>query len=124
MGEWSPSLPSGLARDTPLDTEPSASGLPWQSAPGTSHVHSFRFYDARKYSFLRKFGDEAVKGQSQLQVRFKHPKSGAVQSEFWYFFPDHNAGLAVYDEMKAAAQPGTVVNERLVKAGVPYRRQL
>jgi hypothetical protein len=119
---WNPSLPGGVPRDTPLDTSPSETGLPWDRAPSDSHLWGFRFYDARKYSFLRRFGPSDLRGKSQLQVRFKDPKTGQPKSEYVYYFDNHDQGRAYFERMKAHSSPGEVVQE-LIAAAIPYRKQ-
>src|SRR4051812_19300903 len=103
---WTPATDGGIPRETPLNDRPGTTGLPWDRAPGDSHLWGFRFYDARQFSFLRRFGPDDTRGTSQLQVRFKHPKTGQPTSEYWYFFSDHDRGAEFYAAMKAAAHPG------------------
>ena len=118
---WEPSLGFGIGRETPTDAEPSDTGLPWDRAPADSHLWGFRFYDARKFSFLRRFGPDVTRGMSQLQVRFKDAR-GNPRSEYVYFFSDHDAGAGFFARMAAAASPGEVVRD-LIAAGIPYQKQ-
>lgn len=120
---WQPAHPFGIPRDAPLDDAPGQSGsVPWEDCPGTSHVHSFCYYDARQHGFLRKFAGPAGAGMSQLCVRFKDRHTGGPASEYVYFFANPDAGAAFAAKLRAAAHPGHVVNE-LIAAGVPYRKQ-
>ena len=118
---WTPSRPGGLPRDTPLDDRAGETGLPWDQAPADSHLWGFRFYDARKFNFVRRWGPEETRGQSQLHVRFKS-ESGRPMSEYWYYFTDHDAGADYYARMKAAESPGEIIQE-LIAARVTYRKQ-
>jgi hypothetical protein len=118
---WTPALEFGIPKESPLDTEPDERGLPWVMAPADSHLWGFRFYDARKFSFLRKFGADVTRGKSQLEVRFKDAK-GRLASEYTYYFDDHDRGLEFFEAMRSAAHPGEVVQE-LIRQRVPYRKQ-
>jgi hypothetical protein len=124
---WTPSNPGGISRDTPLSTNPDQYGgtLPWDATPAGSHVSRTKFYDARKYSFLRRFGPERTRGMSQIHVRFRDPK-GRETSEYWYFVADHAAAAEFYARMRAAEHPGALVPdlEALAKSsGGGYQKQ-
>ena len=120
--EWEPSLPWGVPRDTPPDAAPDRSGaVPWADAPPASHLYRFRYWDARDWPLIRKYGDFA--GKSQLHVTFKE-KDGSEGPEYWYFFADPDAGRAVFDKLAASPHPySEVLLPLVIRAGVPYRRQ-
>lgn len=126
---WDPSYPFGVPKDPPLDPVSEDVGK-WELAPATSHCWGFRYVDARgggdESRLARRYGslDKGYgKGDSVLYVRFKDEGSGGVAAEYKYFFSDHDAGAAVFEELKAAAHPyGAVVVPRLIKGGVPYQR--
>lgn len=123
-------MPGGIGRPFPLNDAPSESGaVPWESAPATSHVSRFRFWDAREWSFLRNFGYRdgqfGVKGgASVLDVIFRDEKSGGEGPQYSYYFHDHGSGRTLYEKMLASPHPyGEVLYPLVVRAGVEYLRQ-
>lgn len=133
-GEWEPKYPDFAApTEGPLNDEASdqSRGGPWTEAPPDSHVARFRLTDARENSFLRKFGRGSVvgsggtghrdTGQSQLVVVFKATRY-APETQYTYYFADHDQGKRVFDAMAAAEHPGEVVHAMLIRESVPYTK--
>lgn len=124
---WDPKFPDfALDREgavgAPIQDPAADTGggsVSWTMAPPDSHLHSFRFHDARTNSFLRKFRGNV----SLLTVRFKPPASnpGKGVSEYEYEFADHEVGAAVFRAMANHPDPGELVHSELIRKGVPYR---
>lgn len=118
--QWVPKFPD-IARDLRdrqlSDAERTAdeSDPSWLPAPASSHLHGFRFDDARASRVLR------IGGYSYIRVRFKDPKSGGVASRYTYSFADPGAAADWWGRLSTAAQPGKVVNE-MILAGIPYEK--
>ncbi len=100
------------------DQQTGGGSVEWWSAPPDSHLHSFRFHDARKVAFLRRFRGNV----SILTVRFKPAKNnpGGGLSEYEYEFADHAQGEQIYRQMQMMAHPGEMIQE-LIRMRVPYR---
>ena len=123
---WTPKFPDFAldkegAVGAPIQDPNSQSGggsVEWVSAPPDSHLHSFRFHDARQIAFLRKFRGNV----SILTVRFNPPKTnpGKGISEYEYEFADHAQGERVFREMCGMAHPGEMIQE-LIRLRIPYR---
>ncbi len=97
-------------------TDAGGSSVEWVRSPGTSHTWGFRYWDAREHKFLKLlFG-----GESHLEVRFKPSGKKTTYSDYRYVFTDPANGQRVFEVMKAADHPGVVVNEELIRAGIPY----
>lgn len=84
------------ARITPRERDDT--GIEWTPAPGTSHLESFRHYDARKYKLLRR---------SEIHVRFRNG------SEYVYYSQDHERFAQIFALMSSAAHPGQIRNTML-----------
>ncbi len=118
--QWVPKFPD-IARDlrgrqsSEAEREADETRAEWVDAPGTSHLHSFLFDDARGSRVLR------VGGYSYIRVRFKDRDSGSVASRYTYSFADFDAAARWWVRLSTAAQPGKVVNE-MIRAGVLYEK--
>lgn len=116
--KWDPLFPD-VAEPAPggVPDEFDESGAePWHDAPASSHLEQFRYWDARKHSFLRRF----LGGRSELQVRYRASKT-QPPAQYTYFFTDHEQGLRIFELMKAADSPGTIEAAE-IRGKVPYRK--
>lgn len=116
--QWSPAFPDfAKPSEGPLNERPDDTGAePWTAAPADSHLEGFRYFDTRKYSFLRKFGTG-----SELHIRFK-PKGNRGTTEYVYFFADPQKGANVFAEFVDHTNPGELVHSILIANRIPYRR--
>lgn len=118
--EWEPKYPE-FARDlrgrrlSDAERADDDRDATWTPAPASSHLHSFRFDDARASRVL------AIGGFSYVRVRFKDAKSGGVASRYTYSFANFNAAADWWGRLSTAAQPGKVVND-MIAAGIPYEK--
>ncbi len=118
-GDWKPKYPDFEWEHSDRTTvRPSTGGPDWTPAPASSHVDSFRFFDARK----RGFGLDG-KGNSRIAVRFKPNGKQFRVTEYDYFFSDHAVAEAVWNMLINAAHPGVIVQEVLIANKVPYNRR-
>lgn len=84
--------------------------IAWFAGPATSHLHSWKLADAEE------FGLET----SQLFVRFRDTRTGAVQAEGFYYLEPQFARQLVQD-MNASPHPyGEVLYPRVVKPRVKW----
>ena len=123
---WAPKFPDfALDREgtvgAPIhdpDVQSGGGSVEWVTPPPDSHLHSFRFHDARRIAFLRKFRGNV----SILTVRFKPPKGQPHKgiSEYEYEFADHAQGERVFQQMQTMAHPGEMIQE-LIRLKIPYR---
>lgn len=91
---------------------------PWTAAPESSHLLEFRFWDRRRYSFIRRFGP--YHGASQLQVRFKAKGNRPVGDYTYFITSGPEAGKRIFDDMAESDSPGTVLKAR-VEGVFPYQ---
>ena len=97
-----------------------ARGIAWENAPHSSHIHSFRWLDARKRARMGDPPSEFGRGRSELHVRFKRPNGGPTQL-YVYFFVDHSRGEAIYQRLRTSPHPfGQVLHPEVIKEQVPY----
>lgn len=116
--------PRGVTRDP--EDDGGGGNKPWEFAPGSSHIHSWKWHDTGDASdsvgrFLRKLPGAIGQGRAELVVRFKEEKTGRVSRNYTYFFSDLAFGRRIVAELRAAAHPyGEVLYPLVIKGGVPY----
>ena len=97
-----------------------ARGIAWETAPHSSHIHSYRWLDARRRTRMGDFPSKLGQGRSELHVRFKRPNGGPTEV-YVYFFVDHSQGEAIYQRLKTSPHPfGQVLHPEVIKEQVPY----
>lgn len=127
-GQWVPKFDFAVDEQTfgrTLEADPGLEGSdtygtePWTESPATSHTEAFRYFDTRlpQNRWLKRIG-----APSELQVRFKATDMAPAKL-YSYFFQNAEQGKAIFEEMKASAHPGEVVDAKLIKGAVPYRRR-
>ena len=87
MPGYEPAYDWGLAY--PGGGVEAARGIAWENAPHSSHIHSFRWLDARKRARMGDPPSEFGRGRSELHVRFKRPNGGPT-TVYVYFYVDHS----------------------------------
>lgn len=118
---WNPLYPDvaivGEVNSVPAVSDTDSGEVAWMPAPADSHVQEFRFYDARKHSFLRRFGS----GRSEIQVRFR-PTAKQPVTQYSYYFDDATLGESIFEQLTSATHPGEVIHTELIRTGTPYRK--
>ena len=114
--------PNATARGTDQPA-PATTGTQWESAPATSHIHSWAWYPTSGgQNRLLRIGGQRP-GQSQLLVRFKNEKTGGYTHTYVYWFADAAAGQAIVEQLRGAAHPyGSVLYPMVIKGGIPYSK--
>lgn len=119
QGEWQPSNPEAATEDRELGDElkgpqDGTRHEEWVLAPETSHLWGMRFLPAKQSRIL---------GQTQATILVRFRSGTRPATEYAYYFGnDSRRASEVFEEMTAAASPGEVLHERLVRGGVTYRR--
>lgn len=90
----------------------------WVDAPASSHLHSFRYNDARNNPLLQPPGGD---GRSQIEIRFR-PKGRWPMTWYRYFFADHDEAQAIWEFLQEMEHPGMLVKDELEGRGVPYMK--
>ena len=97
-----------------------ARSIAWETSPHSSHIHSYRWLDARRRTRMGDYPSKLSQGRSELHVRIKR-KSGAPTEVYVYFFVDHSQGEAIYQRLKTSPHPfGQVLHPEVIKEQVPY----
>lgn len=118
MPGYEPAHDWGLAN--PGGGVETARGIAWETAPHSSHIHSYRWLDARKRTRMADLPSKLGQGRSELHVRFKRPNGGPTEV-YVYFFVDHSQGEAIYQRLKSSPHPfGQVLHPEVIKEQVPY----
>ena len=121
--DWGLDNPGATPRGTPGTEEGYGGDLAWTAAPESSHIWGFRYYDVRRYSFLRKFPGRISQGRSELHVVFKDEKTGGRSMPYAYYFDNPDEGQAIADEMAASPHPyGEVLYPKVIQGKVPYTK--
>jgi len=84
----------------------------WVSAPTTSRIESFRFYDSRLFGLPR----------SEIHVRFRGREPGRAAT-YVYFIDSAEAAEQLAVELLNSPHPfGRVVLPKLVRSSITFRR--
>jgi len=129
---WTPRYEQGIPSDRPFNSQPETDNDTWTTAPSTSHISRFKFVDARTNSLMRKFGrrlgrsegNPFTAGASQLHVVFKGKQGVGEDSEYAYFFTDHQLGADLYERLKTSGHPYSEVlrPDVVLNKSIPYQR--
>jgi len=118
MPGYEPAHDWGLAN--PGGGVEAARGIAWETAPHSSHIHSFRWLDARRRARRADVLSKLGQGRSELHVRFKRPNGGPTEV-YVYFFANHAQGEAIYQRMKTSPHPfSLVLHPEVIKKQIPY----
>lgn len=122
-GGYTPSYEFGVPNPGVGDNPENPTGIPWEPAPTTSHVDSWRFYGTDEFPFLRKFPSAVGQGRSELHVRFKGKDGGGPSASYAYFFQSPEAGRNVLDKLRGSPHPfKDVVKAVLIDGRIPYTK--
>jgi len=139
MADYKPKYDFGYANPNAADTPEQSAGeldafFEWETAPSTSHVHSWRFFDARQLALMKRFPvkqyffterlfNDLGQGRSVLEVRFKD-KFGGFTDTYVYFFQSPDAGQEILRKLRGSPRPyQEVIRALLINGGIPYSRR-
>ena len=123
INNYTPSLAHGLPNPFASAGPSEVTGtMEMTLAPSTSGLYGFRYYDAREHGLLRKFGPQ--RGKSQLQIIFRHKKTGGRGPDYFYYFTDHDLGESLFEELSESAHPFEDVFLPKIRdnPGIPYTK--
>lgn len=116
---WQPKYPEFAAvPSAEVSTEIDDENTGWTPSQATSeHVQEFK-----KWFPFTQMGKKLSGGTYQIFVRFRpKPEEGIGVSEYVYYFKSRPEAERIWGLLTTDPHPGVVIDQELVKKGVPYK---